>query len=275
MLTSVGEFLAVVLPSFTGGALVVFLAKNWFLERLRGSIKSEYDQMLERVKADLSARNAIQIEELKASLAKDISVISAVQKSFSDSHNSAHPHRIQSIKELWDALLFVQRTSPPVFTFLDVLLPTEYSETLGSREFKTFSDITKDDIEKMISGKVTEAQSYRLLAGDYLWSLFSAYLALSARIAFLFQSGRANQNFTPWYEDGGCISIVQSVCTASEFAELQNQQFGKIVWIRSLIESKFLSAANRILNGQASSEFALEEANRIVSAIAQANQKGS
>ncbi|MBV5303327.1 MAG: hypothetical protein JZU70_03875 [Chlorobium sp.] len=276
MWSSVTEILAVVLPSlFTGGALVVFLAKNWFLEHLRSSIRSEYDQKLERVKADLSARNATQIEELKASLAKDISVISAVQKSFSDSYNSAQTHRVQSIKELWDALLCVQRNTPAVFTFLDVLPSTEYGETLGTRKFKTFSDISQDDIMKMIGGKVTEAQSHRLLAGEYLWSLFSAYLALSARIAIHFQSGRANQNVTPWYEDSGCISIVQSVCTASEFAKFQQLQFGRITSIRGFIESKFLSSANRILNGQASSDIAIEEANRIVSAIMIANQNGS
>jgi len=267
---SLGDLFQVVIPSFSGGVVVVFLAKNWFLERLRGSIKNEYDHQLENLKADLAAKNSMELEALKASLTRDASIVSAVQKSFGDSHNSSQPHRVNSIKDLWESLLHVQLNTPAVFTLLDVLLPSEYGEALGAKQLKTFSDISNDDIERMLSGKAATAQSHRLLAGDYLWSLFRAYQALNMRIAFLFQTGRSNANVSAWYEDGGCISIVRSVCSAEEFDEFNSQEFGKILWIRGLIESKFLLAANRILSGQASSDSALEEARRISYAVSSA-----
>jgi hypothetical protein len=259
MTNSVVEFLQVVIPSFFGGGLVIFLAKNWFLERLRGGIKSEYDQELER---------------LKAALSKEATIISAVQKSFGESHTAYQTHRIHAIKELWEAILHVQRHSPNIFTFLDVLLPSEFDEVLSTRPFQTFSDVSFEDISKMTSDKAMEAQNHRLLTGEYLWSLFSAYLALSARIAMLFKTGREKSNVVAWYMDSGCISIVRSVCTSSEFAEFEQQQHGKIIWIRNLIESKFLLASSRILSGQSSSEMAMEEAGKIASAVSAARING-
>lgn len=257
MTNSVTDILQTVIPSFLGGGLVIFLAKNWFLERLRGGIKSEYDQELER---------------LRAALSKEATIISAVQKSFGESHTAYQTHRIHAIKELWEAVLHVQRNSPNIFTFLDVLQPNEFNGTLGTHQFQTFSDVSFEDLSKMTGDKAMEAQNHRLFTGEYLWSLFGAYLALSARITLLYKTGREKKNVVAWYSDSGCISIVRSVCTPSEFAEFERKQFGKIVWIRNLIESKFLLASNQILSGQASSEMAMEEAKRIESAVSAVSQ---
>ncbi|GAB4514924.1 MAG: hypothetical protein Tsb0026_20420 [Sulfuricaulis sp.] len=275
MSSSIEEFLAVVLPPFAGAALVMFLAKNWFLERLRGSIKSEYDQKLVRLEADLSARNTKEIESIKALLERDAVIIAAAQKAFADSHSSSQPLKIEAVKELWEALLHIQRNSPSVFAFLDVLLPNEYGKVLGTKQLKTFNDITTTDIEKIFNGKPTYAQNHRLLSGDYLWSLFYAYQSLSARIAFLFMMGREKQNVTPWQKDSGCISIVRSVCTSTEFEEFEKKEFGQITWVRQLIESKFLYIAHQILDGRASADIALEEAKRITLAASTANKTAS
>jgi hypothetical protein len=56
------EFIAIV----AANSIVVFLARNWFLERLRQSIKSEYDTKLEKLKANLASDNSTKLEQLKA-----------------------------------------------------------------------------------------------------------------------------------------------------------------------------------------------------------------
>lgn len=192
------EILAAMLPSFLGGGLVVFIAKNWFLERLRGGIKNEYDNKLEQLKADLVARNSKELEEIKASLTREIAVISAVQKSFGESHTAYQSHRTHAIKALWEALLYVRNNSPGIFIFVDVLLPSEY-ETLGEKALISYSDISQGDIMKMFGDKTKDAQDHRLFSGEYLWSLFSAYQTLNVRIALLIQSGRAKNNCTLVY----------------------------------------------------------------------------
>ena len=88
----------------------------------------------------------------------------------------------------------------------------------------------------------------------------------------LFMTGRANKNVTPWYQDSGCLSIIRSVCSQAEVTEFEKQEFGKIAWIRNLIESKFLLVARQILDGRASADMALEEARKIVVAVSSASK---
>ena len=175
MLSFIKEFLAVSLPPLAGAAIVMFLAKNWFLERLRASINNEYNMKLVQLEADLSAKSEKEIEGIKALINRDASIMTAVQKAFADSHSSSQPLRIEAVKGLWDSLLHVQRNSPVVFSFLDVLLPSEYGEVLGEKQLKTFSEITNEDIEKLFCGNPMYAQNHRLISGDYLWPLFYAY----------------------------------------------------------------------------------------------------
>lgn len=65
------EYLGIaVAPSLTLG-LVIFFAKNWFLERLKNSIKHEYDRSLEKFKGDLKHDNDKSLEKFKGDLKHD------------------------------------------------------------------------------------------------------------------------------------------------------------------------------------------------------------
>ncbi len=60
-------------PSLTLG-IVVFLAKNWFLERLKNSIKHEYDIALEKFKGEMKSSHDKELEDLKALLKKQTDI---------------------------------------------------------------------------------------------------------------------------------------------------------------------------------------------------------
>ncbi|MFN4166116.1 MAG: hypothetical protein ACK4GK_16180 [Ferrovibrio sp.] len=47
---------------------LIFLARTWMSERIKNSIKNEYDQKLETHKAELKAKSEIEIERLKSQL---------------------------------------------------------------------------------------------------------------------------------------------------------------------------------------------------------------
>lgn len=68
------EYLAIAFaPSLTLG-VVVFLTKNWFLERLKNGIKHEYDISLEKFKGELKANHDKELEDLKALLKKQTDI---------------------------------------------------------------------------------------------------------------------------------------------------------------------------------------------------------
>jgi DNA anti-recombination protein RmuC len=62
------QFFAII----AANSIIVFLARHWFLEQLRQSIKSEYDTKLETLKAKLSSDNNSKLEQLKISAAKEL-----------------------------------------------------------------------------------------------------------------------------------------------------------------------------------------------------------
>lgn len=68
------DYLVIVLaPSLTLG-VVIFLAKSWFLERLKNGIKHEYDLSLETFKGELKASHDKDLEDLKAFLKKQTDI---------------------------------------------------------------------------------------------------------------------------------------------------------------------------------------------------------
>lgn len=66
------DFLFQMLSSIGTAALtasgIIFLAKTWLSERIKNSIKNEYDQKLETHKAELRAKSDIEIERLRSQL---------------------------------------------------------------------------------------------------------------------------------------------------------------------------------------------------------------
>ena len=68
----VQEFIVTVISSAAVSSVLagglIWLSKSWISERLKNSIKSEYDQKLETHKAQLKAQTDIEVEKFKSNL---------------------------------------------------------------------------------------------------------------------------------------------------------------------------------------------------------------
>lgn len=93
--------LTVITSTATSGivvGLVMFLVKTWLSERIKQSIKAEYDLKLEAYKGKLSYESNIEIEKLKSSLAM---VASQQNTTFAELHN----RRVDAIAEIYFGLM--------------------------------------------------------------------------------------------------------------------------------------------------------------------------
>lgn len=61
----INQILSSIIVSFIGSGILVFLTKSWISEKLKNSIKSEYDLKLESHKAQLKATSDVEIEKIK------------------------------------------------------------------------------------------------------------------------------------------------------------------------------------------------------------------
>ena len=67
-MTEIQTFILSLVSGSSASALVVWLARNWMSERIKNSIKHEYDSKLETHKAQLTFENSTTIEKLKSQL---------------------------------------------------------------------------------------------------------------------------------------------------------------------------------------------------------------
>lgn len=247
-------------------SFVAFLARNWITERLKQGIKHEYDEKLERLRSQLTTQNSLELERSKAELSRQASVLAVAHKSLSESASIVQRNRIDGVSTLWGGMLNVRNHSPSIFTLLDALLAREYQD-INQHTFKVFEpDIPVDTIKKMVGEASQTVESVRPFVGEYLWSVFYAYQAIHLRIAFLYTSGREKNIHTPWYHDQTTTNLLKSLLNSNEMAEFEKLEFGHIKWMRQVIESKFLSAADKVFSGQQIADSTKEEAARIAHA---------
>lgn len=128
-------------PSFTLG-LVVFMARNWFLERLKNSIKYEYDLSLESFKSDLKKQNDKELEEIKSFLKRQ-----------SDINLEDYRFRIDIRKSLLNDLVtlssnFIVKTREYIDLLNNFIIKTE----LDQRDLKAREDNYKKTLQDF--GKV-------------------------------------------------------------------------------------------------------------------------
>jgi len=73
--------------------ILLWISRLWLSERLRASIKAEYDQKLETHKAQLQAQSNVEIEKLRAALKAEADV--QTEKLRSELNSASHEHNVK------------------------------------------------------------------------------------------------------------------------------------------------------------------------------------
>ncbi|MDR5731266.1 hypothetical protein QCE47_02735 [Caballeronia sp. LZ025] len=249
-------------------ALAVWLTRNVLLDAVKGRVKLSYDKQLEATKAQLSS----ELEVLKAERARDNSVLGLVHKTVTDSMSHVQQRRVESVRAVWEALLTIKNNTPPSLTFLDCLLESEFAEFLQRRQWNQFNLPSREEVEKLTSTDLNDLETHRLFSGEYLWSLYHAYMVIHIRAVFLLLKKVGDGEEKPWYRDTASAQLARSLMTEDEFKQFSNMQFQQLHFVRTLIERKFLDHSNRIMNGEESSSEAMRLASVINTQIAAAQQ---
>ena len=252
---------------FTGAisaGMVIWLLRNWFLTRLTASIKHEYDEKL-----------ACVTEELK----RISSAQAGIQSAFAQSHIVAQQKRLEAINDVWASFLHARNNQPFLLNLIEISHPSEYGKLFAAEKLKKFvEDLSPEGAAKFMRDKDSSIEIARPFVGEYLWSLVYAYEAVCTRITLLLWQYRSKGSGEVWFEDEITLQVIHSVTNDTEFQQFKSLEFGKISWFRNLIERKFLAAASRIINGEASTDIALQEGQRILKSafeIEQANNRPS
>ena len=135
--------------------------------------------------------------------------------------------------------------------------------------------LSLESVNREILSSTAEVAHERLKAGEYLYALFDAYRTIVGRAAIVLVRGRDAGKMEPWYFDGIVCSVLSKTFSDDELRSFNSMPIGKVTWVRSSIERKFIEAANQLFSGGELAMQAIQQARAIEDAVATAKRAGT
>lgn len=266
---SIGSFAWAVLGSSATTILLLgalgWLLRTWIGERFKASVKHEYEERLETLKADLNAQLAV----AKAAMDAQAERLKAASHSFAEVQKATIIKKIEAVDGIWAATRHGKAQVPGVVYLCDALNDDELKRLRTDNKFAPLvtllTKINPVDLTQKIFG---EAEDFRLHVGEYVWGLFATYHTIIVRMLFILNDPKSDPR---WYRDSNIGGLVVSAFGQEKFKALIELPYRRFEWLRRAFEAALLSAFDEVLSGKEFSEAALRQAQNMERAISDAS----
>lgn len=245
-------------------AIIAFLARAWILERLRGSIRHEYDAKLESLKTTLSSEASQNLALFTSEIDRQAEQLRISAMSFSEVQKAAIARKISAVDVLWVAVVDARKAFPSAISLTDVLTKDEMKSLYNGQ--------MREELINLKFGIVTEffgdVERYRPFLGEVVWTIFVTYYSLLGRIIYLFIQGRTDPNKLIWYEDETIKRIMQSSLGTEKFVEFTLLTENRLIWLNGEFTASILSSIDQLLSGRAFGADSLAHSQRTLEILA-------
>jgi len=153
------------LSTSTALAVILWLSRNLIITRLTNSVRHEYDEKIERLKADLKAKDS-KIDALR----------NGVLSGISNRQTIIFNKQIDATEKLWSAVLELSPAKAIASTIANTPFDIiEESAKSDSRIRELFSDIHNVELKDILT---PQALQVRPFLSPLTWAYFSAYQAI-------------------------------------------------------------------------------------------------
>lgn len=104
---------------------VGWLFRTWIRNRIHLSIKNEYDNKLERLKAELKNEGDAHLTDMKAEFDRQSNILKIAAASFSEVQKATISRKIDAVDILWKGIIDFRKNFPGAASFTDVLTDEE------------------------------------------------------------------------------------------------------------------------------------------------------
>ena len=245
------------LSGAASGGLVYYLTKTYFTERIKQSIKHEYDDKLETLKGDIN---------------RNQSILSTILTSQNQTYQVGQNERLSAIKLFWIYYLTIRNSLDLISTWDDVLYEEEFDtlftdkwqgddlvcNSLNSLSLNKLSEITKS-VEKI--------EEVRPFLNEKIWVNIIYLKTFCGRIIYLYHRGTKERNIKHWKHDVAIIKIVKDSLNENEFKFIMNTNIAAAKTYRNFIEQKILTEIKNILTGQVAADNTYNQAIKLTELI--------
>lgn len=281
-----------------------WLMRSWISERLKGSIKYEYDQKIANLNSQLKSEVDSQLANLNSQLKLQVDTqlasvnaqlklqvdtqlalaksevdrkaekLRIASSSFSEVQKAAIARKLDSVETLWSGILAMRKLQPAALLMLEVLTKDEISKIHGNVVYKRY--LSEMDYEKIMDGSVEimlSIEKLRPYIGEYTFALFSTYFAFSFRVIALIQLAKKNHEKLQWYNDTNIRGFITSALGKDVLHSFDQINFGGHGWIKEKFEKNILQAIEKVTTGKDFSEASLIQANLMENQIRESNRE--
>lgn len=246
------------------GGLIIYLSRTWLSERLKNSIAHEYQIKLEGHKAELKAEQELAIEKIKLASEKERAIRSSAQELLLASRQASHDSRIEAVKSLWGSFLELKKNVPSYISIADLLNDKELKQFIDHPPLaKLIDDISIETINNFINSTSGKTEDIRPFIGELLYSYFFTYRAFVGSIMYGFLDGKEKGETTPWYKVERTLNMLNQALGEEVVSNLIKNNSSNFSNIQSEFEKRIIEHSAKIISGEESATFGLEQASLI------------
>jgi hypothetical protein len=247
------RFLSSVLASATLSTIALtalaFLLREWITERLKNSIKHEYDLDIERYK----------------------SMLTRIHNATADGQKAAIDRRMKGFDRIWKAMLTLRKETGAYSLQFDIRTESEWRDLPSSPKFRSLIGALTDQIMLELMGDKT-IEEERPYVGETVWALFFAYRAFHIRIIHLARESLSKPENINWLTDPPTRGLLFAILSPEEMSELDALHISKVQFIGRIIDEKVLRAWHRLISGAELGEEAMRHGSALLAAVSRSAQ---
>lgn len=266
----------------TAGASAVLLAalgwllRNWISERLRASIKYEYDARLESIRVELKAQADAHLTSMKSELDRQADKLRIASASFSEVQKATITRKIDAVDALWQGVIESRAAFPSAVSITDIFTDEEMQLFYTDPRMSKYSGkVDSIDEYNFFQAGFDSVQLMRPHLGEYTWALYVTYRAVLGRSIFLIKKGKEQPKKLAWHEDSNIKLLIESAFGAERLAEFKTLRVGRYRWLDVQFDILLFKAIDTLLTGKGFSDAALKQAQEMEQQIMASEPRSS
>lgn len=245
-------------------AALAWIFRSWISERLRASIRHEYDDRLEKLKAELKAQGDAHLTSFKSELDRQAEKLRIASTSFSEVQKATIAKKIEAVDTLWLGLIRSRAAFPGDVAMTEIFTDEEMKGFYTNPQMHKYSGgmaaISEHDY---FQTGLDEVQRMRPHLGEYIWVLYVTYRSILGRSIYLLKQGQSDPEKIAWNKDENIRLPISSAFGTEQLKEFEQLEHSRYKWLSYQFDSFLFKAIDTLLTGKSFSEAALRQAHEM------------
>lgn len=242
-------------------ALALWLSRNLIITRLTNSVRYEYENKLESLKADLRQNEEIVKADLKAKASQIDALRSGVLSGITSREAAIFQRRLAAVEQLWDAVISLGPAKSVSAWMAVVKFEPAAKEAAKNPRFREiFSVIGSFDLNSLSNNPALRTRPF---VSPIVWAYYSAYQAIIFHAVARLQMLKSGIDMVEVIDNKNVTNLVKAALP-HQVQYIEQFGPGAFHYLLDELENNLLAAFQQMFKGDESDKDTLEKAAAII-----------